>query len=130
MIPCPNLELIRHVLIEKSRQLYPKILQDVKYHDVRFDVFRQKWSSTSSGLDNEDSGQTFTDIYVTVCELSWYKRNQDNNVWIDSPDRIHGVFFENDLAYILLNPNKRFKEDLKNRRMVSWRMALSLYVAE
>ena len=49
---------------------------------------------------------------------TWY-RNEGTVNYKKVDKTICGVFFNNDLGYIVENPNDKFYEDLKNRDMKS-----------
>lgn len=117
----PNLELIEYKCKTNAYDLHDEILKDSVYNTFKIDTFMQTWANTSTGFDMEGycSGQAFTEEYTTVCEMSW--NNRINNKLIVSKDKIYGVFFGNNLAYMLINPNDVFFYDLKNRNMKSQR---------
>ena len=120
----PNFELIEFKCVETAYKCHKEILKNARFLKTRMDSFLQTWGSTALGFDAEGccAGQAFTDAYTTVVELSWCV-NFD-----DSKDRIYGVFFGNEIAYMFINPNEQFFEDLKNRNMRSQKDAMKEYV--
>lgn len=126
----PNLELIEYKFKEFIFKNADDILNNTCFHKYRADVFMQTWSTTATGfnLENYASGQAFTDEYTTVIEMNWCIRtNGKEKHFEDCEDVIFGIFFGNTLAYVLLNPNKKFYEDLKNRDMLPQREAAETY---
>lgn len=127
----PNLELIEYKCKIKAHELHKEVLKDAIFPKFKIDTFMQTWGNTATGFDADNvvSGQAFTDEYTTVCEMSWCKRTEEKRFgWIDADDKIYGVFFGNEMAYMLINPNEYFFEDLKNRNMSSQRFALKRYL--
>ena len=116
----PNLELLEYKAKEYAFAIHQNVLHDAVYPTIKADVFMQTWANTATGFDADGvvSGQAFTDEYTTVMEMSWCKRDVAKFI-IDVSDKIYIVFFGNRLAYMYLNPNKQFFEDLKNRNMKS-----------
>lgn len=131
MTKYPNLELIEYKCKEYAYKLHSVILKDSIFPEFSIDTFMQTWGNTATGFDAENvvSGQAFTDEYTTVCKMSWARKANDQSRWIvDDDNKIYGVFFGNHIAYMFLNPNKQFFEDLKNRNMKSQKEALTRYV--
>ena len=85
---------------DKLMQEYHK---DYRYHpDFRFTMFCQTWGSTALGFDGF-GGSAMTDAYTTVV-------NEINSGW-------YGVFFGEELAYLIKEPNEIFFEDMHKFQM-------------
>lgn len=78
--------------------------QETKYPDFELTVFQQTWGSTALGFGGI-GGCAMTDAYTTV-------------IW-ENNSKIAGVFFGDRVAYIILQPNEKFWEDVKNKDMES-----------
>lgn len=93
----PNIPLVEerfwNAIKNGYRIQYGRLPEFVAY------VFPQVWGSTSLGFSGI-GGQAMTEAYTTVI--------------IDRVSDQAGVFFNERLAYIVTNPNKRFYEDLGN----------------
>lgn len=128
MIKYPNLELLEYKCEETANAIHEEVLKDAVYFKFKMDVFIQTWANTATGFDYEGgvSGQAFTDAYTTVCEMSWCDKDGEGNI-TESPNRIYGVFFNNEIAYMFINPNKKFFKDLREHRMKSQKYALKEY---
>lgn len=115
----PNLELIEYITDNLAIENFD-ILLNTYCHRFRMYVFPQTWSSTALGFGG-CGGQAITEAYTTVVEMSWdYVSKTDDIRGLNlttSDDRIYAVFFDGKLAYICLNPNEQFFEDLNNRCM-------------
>lgn len=117
----PNFELIEYKFWEKVKSDYGFSENIIPY--FKFDVFLQTWPNTALGFSKPGyvSGQAFTNAYTVVVTLTmttWYR--SEGTVNYNKVDKIIcGVFFNNDLGYIVENPNGKFYEDLKNRNMKS-----------
>jgi hypothetical protein len=70
--------------------------------DYEYTMFLQTWGSTALGLD-EFGGQMIMSAYTTVIGDKY-------SGWC-------GIFFGNTLAYIIKNPNEKFREDIYNHDM-------------
>lgn len=118
----PNLELIEYICRENAFKYHKEALKDAIFPTFEIDTFIQTWSNTATGFDANGglSGQAITKEYTTVCEMSWCNKDKERR-WIESKNKIYGVFFGNCLAYMIINPNKQFFNDLKNRLMRSQR---------
>lgn len=128
----PNLELLEYKFKQFVFSEGADILKNACFLKFRADVFMQTWSTTATGFNLEKyaSGQAFTDEYTTVIEMNWCIRtNGKEKHFEDCEDVLFGIFFGNTLAYVLLNPNKKFYEDLKNRDMLPQREAAETYKA-
>lgn len=117
----PNLELIEYITDNLAIENFD-ILDNTYCHRFRSYVFPQTWSSTALGFGG-CGGQAITEAYTTVVEMSWDYVNKTDDIrglnLTTSDDRIYAVFFDGKLAYICLNPNEQFFEDLNNRYMRS-----------
>ena len=72
--------------------------------DCAVQVFPQVWGSTALGFGGI-GGQALTTAYTTVV-------SDRNKNW-------HGVFFGDEAAYLVSDPNELFFEDIKKHRMAS-----------
>ena len=115
----PNLELIEYITDNLAIEIYD-ILNNSYYHRFKMYVFPQTWSSTALGFGG-CGGQAITEAYTTVVEMSWDYVNKTDDIrglnLITSDDRIYAVFYDGKFAYICLNPNEQFFEDLNNKCM-------------
>ena len=99
----PNLELI-------EERFWNHIQDTETYKNYRFApefnlyTYPQWWSSTALGFGGI-GGQALTQAYTTVI--------------VDEKTKYAGVFFGNELAYAILNPNERFWDDLNMKNMKS-----------
>ena len=99
---------VEKILSEQKRKIW------MSHSSV--DLFLQTWPDTSCGLSTDSSsfaGQMLTEEYTSVFELQWMYSDTSEET------RIYFVFFGNELAYCVRNPNAKFFEDLKNRNMVA-----------
>lgn len=122
----PNYELIEYICREKVKELS----EQIKYPKFRMYTFPQIWDSTATGFDANGgfSGQAITEEYTTVVEIKWYQKNDTKFVLPE--DIIYAVFFGNRIAYMCINPNKTFHEDLNNRCMKSQKESPKYYDKE
>ena len=115
----PNLELIEYITDNLAIENFD-ILLNTYCHRFRMYVFPQTWSSTALGFGG-CGGQAITEAYTTVVEMSWDYVNKTDDIrglnLTTSDDRIYAVFFDGKLAYMCLNPNEQFFEDLNNKYM-------------
>ena len=115
----PNLELIEYITDNLAIENFD-ILDNTYCHRFKMYVFPQTWSSTALGFGG-CGGQAITEAYTTVVEMSWDCVNKTDNIrglnLTTSDDRIYAVFFDGKLAYMCLNPNEQFFEDLNNKYM-------------
>lgn len=115
----PNLELIEYITDNLAIENFD-ILDNTYCHRFKMYVFPQTWSSTALGFGG-CGGQAITEAYTTVVEMSWDCINKTDNIrglnLTTSDDRIYAVFFDGKLAYMCLNPNEQFFEDLNNKCM-------------
>lgn len=87
-----------------SENLRPIFNNDVDYDEGDLYMFEQTWGSTALGFGGiGGSAMTSATTYVFIPA----KLNQAY------------VYFGGTLAYVINNPNERFREDLRNRRMAS-----------
>lgn len=117
----PNFDLIEYKFKNEVKKWSPSSIK-FSFTSFRFDTFMQTWGNTATGFEDGRccSGQAFTDEYTTVCEMSLYERTKDGNGWHKKDNgKIYGVFFGNDLGYMIIDPNEQFFNDLKNRNMKS-----------
>lgn len=111
-LPCLPLveERAKNILKEEIKKEYypfdedtPKYIYDAyKYPDFDFTMFSQVWGSTALGF-NGIGGQALTKAYTVIAH--------------EIHTNIALVFFEEEFAYLVKNPNELFKEDLENRNM-------------
>ncbi len=123
----PNLELIEYITDNTAIETYD-ILNNSYYHKFKMYVFPQTWDSTALGFGG-CGGQAITEAYTTVVEMSWCYTNKTEEIrgfnFIESEDKIYAVFFDGKFAYMCLNPNKQFFEDLDKRIMKSQRKCMT-----
>lgn len=102
MATLPNLPLIQERFYNKIKGELDE--KDIKYPEFEvLGVFLQFWGSTALGFGGI-GGAAVTSAYTTVIE-----NNKLGYV---------GVFFGERLAYIIYQPNDKFRDDLKARCMV------------
>ena len=115
----PNLELIEYITDNNAIENFD-VLNNSYYHRFNAYVFPQTWSSTALGFGG-CGGQAITEAYTTVVEMSWSYIDKIDEIrglnLKESEDRIYAVFFDGILAYMCLNPNEQFFEDLNNKCM-------------
>jgi hypothetical protein len=81
----------------------PKHIYDAfKHPNFDFIMFPQVWGSTALGF-NTIGGQALTKAYTVIAHEIYAN--------------IALVFFGEEFAYLIKNPNELFKEDLENRNM-------------
>ena len=99
----PNLELIEERFWNyiKDTEIYKEYRWAPEFSLY---MYPQWWGSTALGFGGI-GGQALTQAYTTVI--------------VDEKTKYAGVFFEERLAYAILEPNERFWEDLKNHNMAS-----------
>ena len=107
----PNLELLEYKFKDKVYTIFDV---DKRLCSIEAVMFQQIWSNTACGMDWRGgmSGQAFTKCYTTVFEFQY-----------GGEDYIHGVCFGDHLAYILMNANRQFFDDIDNRNMASQKEA-------
>lgn len=114
----PNLELIEY----KALQIIQKLHVARKQFDFDIITFPQVWGSTCGGLDVMPngkpafSGSAMTKEYTTVV----YENATDT----------YFVFFGNQLAYQLREPNQNFFDDLKDHHIAPMSEATNRYIGE
>jgi len=79
-------------------------LSNLKYSDIKVTIFEQTWGSTALGFGGI-GGQAMTSAYTTV-------------IW-DYTINIWAVYFGNRMAYIILDPNDLFMENVFKSRNVA-----------
>lgn len=104
MIKLPNLSLIQDKFWNNIKNIKLEVIQENYRPEFDFTMFSQIWGSTALGFSGI-GGQAMTKAYTTVIIEEYLK--------------IAGVFFEDELAYIIKNPNDIFYKDLYNHRMNS-----------
>ena len=112
----PNLELIAYI----SKQVLKNENPSALYPTCVMYVFPQTWASTILGFDKYGGfgGQAFTKAYTTVVEIEYRVKGGGISA---VNDRYYAVFFDGRFAYMYLNPNKQFFDDLDKRNMKSQR---------
>lgn len=102
-----GLKLVNLPLIEERFRVYLSRYALVKdallCGEFECKVFPQLWGSTALGFRSIGC-DAMTKAYTTVCNLG---------------DSTHGVFFGEQLAYVVRNPNELFFNDLKDCQMKS-----------
>ena len=99
---------VEKILSEQKRKIWMS--------HTSVELFLQTWPDTSCGLSTGSfsfAGQMLTEEYTSVFELQWVYSDTSEEV------QVYFVFFGNELAYCVKNPNAKFFEDLKNRNMVA-----------
>lgn len=119
----PNFELIEYKFLEALSQRYPEYSS--VNADIALDAFPQLWPNTAGGFDQGGfSGQAFTEQYTTVISKIFETPDSEEYSYI------FGVFFGNDLAYLVAQPNEVFYQDLNSRSMKSMGQAKNSYSGE
>ena len=111
-LPCLPLieERAKNILKQEIKKEYPNFDENtpnsvyaaLKHPNFDFTMFSQVWGSTALGF-NTIGGQALTKAYTVIAHEIYAN--------------IALVFFEEEFAYLIKNPNELFKEDLKNRNM-------------
>lgn len=121
----PNLELIEYITENTANEVFKSDLVMSTYNKFRMFVFPQTWSSTALGFDKQCcfSGQAITEAYTVVVEMTSYQpiANQEKRGFDikELDDKVYAVFFDSKLAYMCLNPNQEFFDDLNKMCMKS-----------
>ena len=121
----PNLELIEYITENTASEVFESDLVMSTYNKFRMFVFPQTWSSTALGFDKQCcfSGQAITEAYTVVVEMTSYQpiANQEKLGFDikELDDKVYAVFFDGKLAYMCLNPNQEFFDDLNKMCMKS-----------
>lgn len=121
----PNLELIEYITENTASEVFESDLVMSTYNKFRMFVFPQTWSSTALGFDKQCcfSGQAITEAYTVVVEMTSYQpiANQEMTGFDikELEDKVYAVFFDGKLAYMCLNPNQEFFDDLNKMCMKS-----------
>ena len=110
MAKIPDLRHLEHLAWNEAEKIISEQKRKIWSPHTSVDLFLQVWPDTSCGLSTGFSfaGQMLTEEYTSVFELRW--------VYSDTPEEAlaYYVFFGNELAYCIRNPNAKFFEDLKN----------------
>jgi len=101
--------------LNKIQELFTKeidnegLLDGVKWPSFDMVMFSQVWGDTSLGFDKNVTfaGQALTKEYTVV-------------IW-EEHTRLYGVFFGEQLAYLVEKPNEHFFDDLHSHNMASQR---------
>lgn len=115
MAKIPDLSHLEHLAWNEAGKILSEQKRKIWMSHTSVDLFLQVWPDTSCGLNTGFSfaGQMLTEEYTSVFELRW--------VYSDTSEEalVYYVFFGNELAYCVRDPNAKFFEDLKNRNMVA-----------
>ena len=115
MAKIPDLRHLEHLAWNEVEKILREQKRKYWLPNTSVDLFLQTWSDTSCGLNTGFSfaGQMLTEEYTSVFELRW--------VYSDTLEEalVYYVFFGNELAYCVRDPNAKFFEDLKSRNMVA-----------
>jgi len=122
----PNIEILEKLFRSACDTIFSEPAPHILVPETEVEVFPQTWPDTSCGIGDGFAGQAFTKAYTSVFSLKWSTK-QENKGITDSGNIIYGVFFRNTLAYVLINPNKKFQEDLKNHSLKEQKKA-GIYV--
>lgn len=121
----PNLELIEYITENTANEVFESNLVMSTYNKFKMFVFPQTWGSTALGFDKQCcfSGQAITEAYTVVVEMTSYQSiaNQEKLGFDikELDDKVYAVFFDSKLAYMCLNPNQEFFDDLNKMCMKS-----------
>ena len=121
----PNLELIEYITENTANEVFESNLVMSTYNKFKMFVFPQTWGSTALGFDKQCcfSGQAITEAYTVVVEMIPYQSipNQEKLGFDikELDDKVYAVFFDSKLAYMCLNPNQEFFDDLNKMCMKS-----------
>ena len=116
MAKLPDLRHLECLAWTEAEKILSEQKRKIWASHTSVDLFLQTWPDTSCGLSTDPSsfaGQMLTEEYTSVFELQWVYSDTSEEV------RVYFVFFGNELAYCVRNPNAKFFEDLKNRNMVA-----------
>lgn len=116
MAKLPDLKHLECLAWAEAEKILSEQKRKIWAAHTSVDLFSQVWSDTSCGLSTDSSsfaGQMLTEEYTSVFELRWVYSDISEEAWL------YCVFFGNELAYCVRNPNAKFFEDLKNRNMVA-----------
>lgn len=123
----PNLELIEYKarLILSEDSIFMQRMKDKKekqkfvYATYETDVFPQVWSSTCTGFDIDNKGNTAIAGQAMTKEYTTVVHEIVTDMYI--------VFFGDCPGYIVYDPKEVFYEDLRNRNMASKSEAIQKY---
>ena len=116
MAKLPDLKHLECLAWAEAEKILSEQKRKIWASHTSVDLFLQTWSDTSCGLSTDSSsfaGQMLTEEYTSVFELRWVYPDTSKEAWL------YCVFFGNELAYCVRNPNAKFFEDLRNRNMVA-----------
>ena len=115
MAKFPDLKRLECLAWAETEGILSKQKRKIWMSHTSVDPFLQTWPDTSCGLSTGFSfaGQMLTEEYTSVFELRWAYSDTSEEA------AAYYVFFGNELAYCIRNPNAKFFEDLKNRNMVA-----------
>lgn len=116
MAKLPNLRHLGYLAWKEAEKILIEQKRKIWAPNMSVDLFLQVWPDTSCGLSTNPAyfaGQMLTDEYTSVFELRWVYSDVPEEAWL------YCVFFGNELAYCVRNPNAKFFEDLKNRNMAA-----------
>ncbi len=107
----PNLEYLEAMLLGNLRNLHPEAFKTSFWQPQAelVDMFPQTWPDTAGGFSEPGmvAGQAFTTQFATVMRVYVH----------DTKEEYYGVFFGNELAYIVDNANETFFKDLKEHNL-------------
>ena len=117
----PNLEKLEKICLGNLHKLYPESFKDI-LTTPRLELyacFPQVWGDTAGGFSGPSmmAGQAFTTQYTSVFYVEMPKTGKEH----------YFVFFDNEPAYIVIEANEIFLEDLKKMRMKSKHEAEKVY---
>lgn len=116
MAKLPDLKHLERLAWIEAEKIISEQKRKIWASHSSVDLFLQTWPDTSCGLNTNAfsfAGQMLTEEYTSVFELRWVYSDTSEEAWL------YCVFFGNELAYCVRNPNAKFFEDLKNRNMVA-----------
>lgn len=124
----PNLELIEYIYKAAVRGSYPD-LENLNKETLEAQVFIQVWPNSATGFSEPGmlSGQMVTREYTTVLSGIYEKKIKRNNEEEFIEHFVFGVFFGNELGYLVVNPNQNFMDDLNNKNIANIGEARSRY---
>lgn len=111
----PDLKHLEHLAWNEAGKILREQKRKIWATHTSVDLFLQTWPDTSCGLSTGFSfaGQMLTEEYTSVFELRWAYSDTSEEALV------YYVFFGNELAYCVRDPNAKFFEDLKNRNMAA-----------
>jgi len=108
MLRYPNLELLEYQFTFNGRR-FGKSAASRDPQTTEAYMFPQTWPTTALGFNSHGgfAGQAFTKAYTTVF------------VYKNPEITVGGVFFDEEFAYEVFEPNEKFFEDIKEQKMAS-----------